>query len=76
MQLIKDIFLAHLPFGTLSLVEYVSKKTGKKSLGTVAGVFYYLLFFALLVIVFFLSQDFFSELTTDHSEWVSDQNDL
>ena len=76
MQFIKDIFISHLPFGTLTLVNFVSKKSGVKSLGVAAGVIYYLLFLALLLTIFFLSKDFLSELTTDHSEWRDDQNDL
>ena len=68
LQLMKDIALAHLPFGLLTLVDFVSRKSGSRQIGVIAGVVYYALFVAILLIILYLVQPFIKGLAKDYND--------
>ena len=68
VNFLKDLALAHLPFGTISLVNLTTKKTGSKSIGVLVGVIYYLLFVGIILAILILVQPFLSDLAKGHND--------
>ena len=67
-QFLKDVALAHLPFGTVSLVNLATKKSGSKSFGIVVGVTYYTLFFGAILAILILAHPLLSDLAKDYND--------
>jgi len=59
---LKDLILAHLPWGTMVLVKSVSQKSNSRHLGVFAGVLYYILFCILMLGLLILIQPFARDL--------------